>query len=275
MSDTDDTEDTKPLHPAQIAKLEAETRLIEARITAEQTKANAEASKNDAEAKKALVEVKLFEQNAQAGQLNLRQMERQEKAALAQDMFHKVYFFNDDVSERSVVACKDRLTFWSRTEPGCDIEIIFSSPGGSVFDGLVLFDFIQMLCRDGVDEQGNFRPKHNITTGTMGMAASMAGILLQAGSTRYIAREAWLMIHEISTLAWGKSSAIEDEVLFLKRVQKRVIDIFLTGQKKAIAAGTTHTKPMTVAGFEKEWKRKDWWLDSDEALKLGFVDEVR
>lgn len=260
---------------AETEKIKNETEIAKNKAAAEISRAEAEAQKFAAERDKALIEVTLFKQNAEAGRINLDQMVRQEKAALATDLFHQTYFFDQEVNDRSINACKERITYWSRTQPGCDIEIVFSSPGGSVFDGLVLYDFIQILKRPGVFADGTPRPAHRITTGALGMAASMAGILLQAGNTRYIGKEAWLLIHEISSLAWGKSSAIEDEVEFLKRIQTRVINIFLDNQKKAIDAGTCHVKPMTAAQFEKMWKRKDWWLDSDNAMKLGFVDEVR
>ena len=78
-----------------------------------------------------------------------------------------------------------RLTEWHRLEPKCNIEIIFSSPGGSIIDGFELFDHIQHLRNEG----------HHVTTGSLGYAASMAGILLQSGDTRWIGHQAWMMIH--------------------------------------------------------------------------------
>ena len=102
----------------------------------------------------------------------------------------------------------------------------------------------------------------------------MAGILLQAGNVRYMGKEAWILIHEISSIAWGKASAIEDEAAFLKRIQSRIIDIFMNGVNQAIANGTA-SKPLTRKRIEEGWKRKDWWVDADEALKYGLVDEIR
>jgi ATP-dependent Clp protease protease subunit len=146
----------------------------------------------------------------------------------------------------------ERLAYWSRTEPGCAIELIFTSPGGSVIDGMALFDFIQQLRRAG----------HFITTRALGWAASMAGILLQAGDKRVMAKESYVLIHEISTGAVGKIGEIEDEVKFVKKIQGRILDIF---------AARANVKREY---FAKHWKRQDWWLDSDEALKIGIIDEV-
>ncbi len=75
-----------------------------------------------------------------------------------------MYAFNDPVSSSSVGACISQLNIWTRTDPGCDIEIIFNSPGGGVIDGMALYDYLQTLRRAG----------HKLTTVTFGMAASRA-----------------------------------------------------------------------------------------------------
>ena len=111
-----------------------------------------------------------------------------------------------------------KLTQWHRENPKCDIEIIFSSPGGSIIDGFELFDFIQELRRD-----------HKVTTGSLGMAASMAGILLQAGTHRWIGHQSWMMIHRAAFGAYGKTFEIEDEVKFVQRIEERILDVSLLG----------------------------------------------
>ena len=78
-----------------------------------------------------------------------------------------LYRFNTGVDKTHVNDCMLKLTQWSRRHPKCDIEIVFSSGGGSIIDGFVLFDFIQELRSKG----------HKVTTGSLGMAASMAAIL--------------------------------------------------------------------------------------------------
>jgi ATP-dependent Clp protease protease subunit len=146
-----------------------------------------------------------------------------------------------------------KLTEWHRLDPKCDIEIIFSSPGGSIIDGFELFDYIQHLRNCG----------HTVTTGSLGYAASMAGILLQSGGTRWIGHQAWLMIHRAAFGAYGKTFEVEDEVKFVKRIEERILDIFTSRSK------LTRTK------IKRNWERKDWWISADEALELGLVDEIR
>lgn len=206
-----------------------------------------------AEAAKAEAEAQIARAQAVASEIQMRDLRRKEAEILANNKYHHVYAFNDAVAENSVGACISQLNVWSRNDPGCDIEVIFNSPGGSVTQGMALYDYLQTLRRKG----------HRITTVAMGMAASMAGILLQAGDVRAIGAESYVLIHEISTGAIGKIGEIEDTVTFVKMIQKRVLDIFAARSCK------------TVAYFAKHWLRKDWWLSSDECLKLGIVDEIR
>tara|TARA_A100001201_G_C4087769_1_gene201086 strand:- start:1498 stop:2220 length:723 start_codon:yes stop_codon:yes gene_type:complete len=169
------------------------------------------------------------------------------------DEMNHVYRFDGDVSSSSVHRCMKKLTCWSRMNPKCDIEVIFSSPGGSIIDGFELFDFIQELRYKG----------HKITTGSLGMAASMAGILLMAGDTRWIGHQSWMMIHRAAFGAIGKTYEVEDEVKLVKRIEDRILDIFTSRSK------------LTKQKIRKLWDRKDWWIDADECLTLGLVDEIR
>lgn len=169
------------------------------------------------------------------------------------DEENHLYRFSKDVSHHSVQDCMSKLTQWHRGDPKCDMEIIFSSPGGSIIDGFELFDFIQELRSKG----------HTVITGSLGMAASMAGILLQAGDVRWIGHQAWMMIHRAAFGAIGKTYEVEDEVRLVKRIEERCLDIFVSRSK------------LSKTKIKRNWDRKDWWIDADEAVALGLVDEVR
>jgi ATP-dependent protease ClpP protease subunit len=90
----------------------------------------------------------------------------------------------------------------------------------------------------------------------------MAGILLQAGDVRVMNAEAWLLVHEASFGAGGKLGEVEDTVEWVKKVSKRVKDIFAKRSN------------LSSSQIESRWRRKDWWIDADEALKLGFCDVI-
>jgi len=224
---------------------------------AEEAKANAVAHAalaelRSAQARKELALAEEAENHAVVARLNREAEELADKQNKARDFYNHVYQFEGAVQASSVKSCIATLTTWTRLDPECAITIIFNSPGGSVIDGFALWDFLATLKREG----------HHLTTICRGMAASMAGILLQAGDKRVIGSESVLLVHEISFGAGGKIGEVEDEVAFAKMLTQRVLKIF--------AAKTN----LTEAQINAKWKRRDWWMDSDEALKLGFADEI-
>lgn len=95
------------------------------------------------------------------------------------------------------------------------------------------------------------------------MAASMAGILLMAGDKRWIGHQCWMMIHRAAFGAIGKTYEVEDEVKLVKRIEERCLDIFVSRSK------------LSKLKIKRNWDRKDWWIDADECLELGLVDEIR
>lgn len=212
-------------------------------------------SKLQAETRKTLAEAERAEAEAAGGRILLAQAQEHHDRSQVTDDKVRLYRFNSTVTKASVSEAVETLHRWSRLDPGCDIEIVFSSPGGSLFDGFVLFDEIQMLRAKG----------HRVTTGTVGMAASMAGVLLQAGDHRWMGSEALIMIHRASFGAIGKSYEVEDEIELIRRLEQRIIDLFTRRTGNAL----------TSQKIKRNWERKDWWIQASEALDLGLVDEVR
>ena len=56
---------------------------------------------------------------------------------------------------------------------------------------------------------------------------------------------------------------IEDEVKLVKRIEERCVDIFVARSK------------LSKQKIKRNWDRKDWWIDADECLECGLVDEIR
>lgn len=227
---------------AEARKIEADTELSRAQIA----KANAETAYAQAQAAEQHAHARIAELEA----LRKEERRREEEAG---DVFHHVYRFTGSVNQASADACIEKLTEWHRLDPGCDMEIIFFSPGGAVIPGFALFDHIRYLSQQG----------HKMITGATGMAASMAGILVQAGDVRWMSGESWYMIHRAAFGAAGKTFEIEDEVEWVKRIEARIIKIF------------TSRSTLTPQKIKRNWDRKDWWLDSDQCLEYGLVDQVR
>lgn len=205
-------------------------------------------------AEKKLVEEKnkLAKIAGRRASLELTRLERMDTLEHLGDFYHRLYSFTNDVSKASVKVCIEALQTWFRESPEDPVTVVFDSPGGSVFSGLALYDTIRNFRASGL----------TINTHSIGMAASMGGVLLQAGETRSMGKHAFMLIHEISSGAFGSFSEIEDEVKFMKRIQEQLLGI--------LADRST----LSVNEIRKRWERRDWWLDSSECLRLGFVDEV-
>jgi ATP-dependent Clp protease protease subunit len=234
---------------AEVLKAEAEVRKLDlesANLALEASKLRAEAANIRAQARHSRAYAIITEFTA-------ADRAEDDAQARAHDLNNAVYTFDTEVDDRSVKYAMSKLSEWARRDPGCAIELRFNSPGGDVIAGMALFDFLQSLRRQG----------HTIITVAYGMAASIAGILLQAGDIRVMGQESYLLIHQVRSGIRGSFGEIEDEVAFLSKMQDRILDIF--------AARST----MTREEIKKQWERRDWWLDSAEALAAGFVDEVR
>lgn len=133
------------------------------------------------------------------------------------------------------------------------IEILLNTPGGSVWDGLILVSMIEQMKDAG----------YTINTTAIGTAASMGFIIFITGSNRYSYRHAQFMLHDISTMMGGKVKDLEESMEDLKKCQKQVFDII----KKY-----THVPDEKL----KEWTdhKRDMFFYPDEAVELGIVDKV-
>jgi len=197
-----------------------------------------------AERAKFLVETSVLEED-----LLERRRGRKWEEAYARE--RRVFDFAGDLAEYTVKDAVDTLHDWATVSLD-PITIRLCSPGGSVFDGLALFDVIRDIRKIGV----------YITTYAVGYAASMASILLQAGDHRRISRNTWFMVHEPSSIALGKASALHDEAALLQKLHRQLIGI--------AAERSTLTEKQVLA----RCNRKDWWMPASDAVKFGFADEL-
>ena len=239
---------TPEMAEASVRKLEAECREIEARIKREDALAASESDKNVAEASHARAQARLT-------LITVRDHEREAREAACDFKYSHRYSFSESTTAAGTARCIAQLNVWDKLAPKCDIEIVFNSPGGEVIPGMVLFDFIRRISDKG----------HHITTVATGMAASMAGILLQAGDIRVATPESMILIHEIAFSAGGKIGEVEDTWEMARLLTDHVVQIFVdrSGGK------------LSEEFLRSHWLRKDWWLDAKTALALGIVDEVR
>ena len=142
------------------------------------------------------------------------------------------------------------MLFLEAEDPEKDIYMYINSPGGSVYDGLGIFDTMQHV-------------KPDIHTVCVGLAASMGAFLLAAGTKgkRSSLRHSRIMIHQPLGGARGQASDIRiqaDEILFLK---ERL---------------NSELSERTGKDFEtiKEDTDRDFYMSPKEAVEYGLIDLV-
>lgn len=201
--------------------------------------------KTKAEIAHLIAETAVLETKAEYQAMELRNLKSSPAEA-------RTYTFNAPIMNETVSRCIDALDAWSRRHPKKDLTVVFNSPGGYVFEGFALFDFLQHLKRR----------KHKIITKALGGALSMAAILLQAGDHRVMSPNSFLMLHEQNAGFEGSLSELTDSVKAATKFQEKAMNILV--EKSALSK----------AQVKNLWNRRDYWLDADEALKKGLVDEI-
>ena len=220
------------------------------------TKQAEKAEKKKLEARKLKAETEQQEYETEQELIRLRRLKRETKKAKAYDPERKgVFNFCDQVSEGSCLLFADRLESWARLNPGKPITIYLSTPGGSVLSGFGLYDTIRSLSKRG----------HHVTTVVRGYAASFGAVLLQAGDVRIVGPESRVMLHEVSSMAWGKLHEVKDQVGFMKELNQRVFDLIAERADK---------EDQTGAELYKWAKAKDRWLTASACIDRGFADEI-
>lgn len=165
-------------------------------------------------------------------------------------MMDRIIFLGYPVNDEVANIITAQLLFLDSTDRNRDINMYINSPGGSVYAGLGVYDTMQYVTPD-------------VATICIGMAASMACVLLGAGTQgkRAALKHARIMMHQPSGAIGGQASDIEITVKEIRQLKSELYEIV-----------NTHTgKP--VEQIEKDFER-DHWMTAPEAKDYGFVDEV-
>ena len=163
----------------------------------------------------------------------------------------RIIFINDEIDGPLTINVIAQLLFLEKDNPEKDIYIYISSPGGSIDDGLAIFDVMNHI-------------KPNIVTVSVGMVASMATFLLASGTKgkRYILPNSRVMIHQAGVgNIGGKAADVQIYAKNLLKINEQMILYLMqfTGQKRA--------------QIEKDIDR-DHWMNAQEALDYGLVDGI-
>jgi ATP-dependent Clp protease protease subunit len=178
-------------------------------------------------------------------QLNVAQMD-----IFSRLMMDRIIFLGVPIDDYVSNIIQGQLLFLESSDPNLDIQIYINSPGGSVYAGLGIYDTMQYI-------------KPDVATICTGMAASMAAVLLCAGTKgkRTGLEHSRVMIHQPLGGAQGQASDIVITANEIQKLKKELYEIISkhSGQP-----------------YDKIWNDgdRDFWMTSQEAKDYGMIDEV-
>ena len=162
----------------------------------------------------------------------------------------RIIFLGEDVNEHTANLVVAQMLFLESQDSKKDIIFYINSPGGSVYDGMAIYDTMQFV-------------KCDIQTVGLGVQASMGAFLLSSGTKgkRYMLPHATTMIHQPSSGTRGKVTDMEIDLKEGLRLKKQLNQILAknTGQK--------------LAKIEQDVER-DYWMTAEESKKYGLIDEI-
>lgn len=165
-------------------------------------------------------------------------------------MMDRIIFLGYPINDEVANIVTAQLLFLDSTDRMRDINMYINSPGGSVYAGLGLYDTMQFVSPD-------------VTTICTGMAASMACVLLAAGTKgkRAALKHSRIMMHQPSGAIGGQASDIEITVNEIRKLKTDLYEI------------VHHHSGTSIEQIEKDFQR-DHWMTATEAKEYGLVDEV-
>ena len=162
----------------------------------------------------------------------------------------RIIFLGEQVTDVSASLVVAQMLYLESKDPDKDIQLYINSPGGSVTDGMAIYDTMQYI-------------KCDVSTICVGMAASMGAFLLSAGAKgkRIALPNAEIMIHQPSA---GTQGQITDMAIHLKRletIKKRM--------NRIMAENTGRSIEDVTAACER-----DNFMSAEEALEFGLIDKI-
>ena len=162
----------------------------------------------------------------------------------------RIIFLGEVVNATTASLVVAQMLYLEAQDPDKDIQLYINSPGGSVTDGMAIYDTMQYV-------------KCDVSTICVGMAASMGAFLLSSGAKgkRIALPNAEIMIHQPSAGTQGKVTDMEIDVEHFLRIKKNLNEI--------LASNTGKTAEEVKAASER-----DHWMTADEAKDFGLVDKI-
>ncbi len=162
----------------------------------------------------------------------------------------RIVFLGEEVNATTASLVVAQLLYLEAQDPDKEIQFYINSPGGSVTDGMAIYDTMQYI-------------KCDVSTICIGMAASMGAFLLSSGTKgkRLALPNAEIMIHQPSA---GTQGQITDMAIHLKR-----LEIIKKRMNHILSENTG--KPLEIVTADCE---RDNFMSAEEAVEYGLIDKV-
>lgn len=182
--------------------------------------------------------------------LEERQMNVTQLDVFSRLMMDRIIFLGTQIDDYTANTLQAQLLYLDSADAGKDISIYINSPGGSVYAGYGIYDTMQYISSD-------------VNTICTGMAASMAAVLLVAGTKgkRSGLQHSRVMIHQPLGGAQGQASDIEITAREILKIKKEIYTII------SDHSGQPYDKVLQDGD-------RDFWMTSEEAKEYGMIDQV-
>ncbi len=162
----------------------------------------------------------------------------------------RIVFLDGPIHDATADLVVAQMLFLESQDPEKDINLYINSPGGSVTAGLAIYDTMQYI-------------KPDISTICMGQAASMAALLLTAGSAgkRRALPSSRILVHQPWGGVQGQATDIGIQAREIVRLKKMLIDYFAVHTGKSAEQISTDLE-------------RDYFMSAEESVQYGIVDEV-
>jgi ATP-dependent Clp protease protease subunit len=182
-------------------------------------------------------------------------IEREGRAERAYDIYSRllkdrIIFLGDEVSSDLSNVIIAQLLFLANEDPKADVHLYISSPGGSVYSGMGIYDTMSYIpCP--------------VATYVLGAAASMAAVLAAAGTAgkRFILPHSRMMIHQPLGGARGPATDLKIELDEMMRTQRQLYEI--------LARHTNKNVDQITADCDR-----NNWMDAEQSVEYGLADKV-
>ena len=162
----------------------------------------------------------------------------------------RIVFLGEEVNATTASLVVAQLLYLEAQDPDKEIQFYINSPGGSVTDGMAIYDTMQYI-------------KCDVSTICIGMAASMGAFLLSSGAKgkRLALPNAEIMIHQPSA---GTQGQITDMAIHLKR-----LEVVKSRMNRILSENTGKSIETVTADCER-----DNFMSAEEAVEYGLIDKV-